>query len=274
MVIKVLMEDTAVSKEFETEHGLSLLIETKNKKILFDTGASDLFLKNLKLLGNKIDDIDLAVISHGHYDHGGGLKHFLKDKRRTNVYIHKLAFEEYYGLRSNNNIEYVGIDSALKTNNRIVFTSDRFFVGEGLQLFSNIDEVEPRPVLNNALLQKAGDDFVKDEFGHEQYLIIEEDGQTVLVTGCTHRGIINVMTHLKAVKGKYPDYVIGGFHLSNRAQTNTESDTTIERTAKFMQSTGAMFYTCHCTGHKPFEKIKSIVGDKVRYIAAGESFTI
>ena len=77
MLIKTLVENTAISKDFGSEHGLSLYIETKKHKILFDVGASELFLKNAKKLDVSIADVDFLVISHGHYDHGGGLKSFI-----------------------------------------------------------------------------------------------------------------------------------------------------------------------------------------------------
>jgi metal-dependent hydrolase (beta-lactamase superfamily II) len=77
MVVKVLMENTAVSGDFQTEHGLSLYVETGGYRLLFDTGASGLFLENAKKLDVDIAKVDFAVISHGHYDHGGGLKPFL-----------------------------------------------------------------------------------------------------------------------------------------------------------------------------------------------------
>lgn len=77
MLIKVLIENTAISKDFGCEHGLSLYIETGDRKILFDVGASELFLENAKKLGVDVSDVDYLVISHGHYDHGGGLRAFL-----------------------------------------------------------------------------------------------------------------------------------------------------------------------------------------------------
>ena len=79
MIIKTLVENTSISKDFGNEHGLSLYIETNALKILFDVGASELFLKNAEKLGVNITDVDFLVISHGHYDHGGGLKIFFKE---------------------------------------------------------------------------------------------------------------------------------------------------------------------------------------------------
>ena len=87
MIVKVLSENTTSSEKFESEHGLSLYIETGTHKVLFDTGSSDLFAKNAEKMGVDIASVDLAVISHGHYDHGGGLKTFLgiNNRMKTSV---------------------------------------------------------------------------------------------------------------------------------------------------------------------------------------------
>ena len=86
MIIKALVENTSISEDFASEHGLSLYIETKNHKILFDVGASELFLQNAKKLDVNIADVDFLVISHGHYDHGGGLKTFLKENTKPRYF--------------------------------------------------------------------------------------------------------------------------------------------------------------------------------------------
>ncbi|MDD2234946.1 MAG: MBL fold metallo-hydrolase [Desulfitobacteriaceae bacterium] len=88
MLIKTLVENISISKDFGNEHGLSLYIETKKHKILFDVGASELFLQNAKKLDVNITDVDILVISHGHYDHGGGLKVFLQENSAATVYLH------------------------------------------------------------------------------------------------------------------------------------------------------------------------------------------
>ncbi len=89
MLIKTLVENTSLSKDFGSEHGLSLYIETQNHKILFDVGASDLFLQNAKKLDVNIADVDFLAISHGHYDHGGGLKTFLEENTKAEVFLRK-----------------------------------------------------------------------------------------------------------------------------------------------------------------------------------------
>ena len=106
MRIKVLAEDTSSNSSMKSEHGLSLYIETMGKKILFDTGASNLFLENAEKMGISIKDVDLAVISHGHYDHGGGLRGFFEENDKAKVYIHKKAFEPHFSKRSEKTAAY------------------------------------------------------------------------------------------------------------------------------------------------------------------------
>ena len=99
MIVKVLAENTTSSEALGSEHGLSLYIETETHKILFDTGASGLFAENAEKMGVDLTRVDLAVISHGHYDHGGGLKTFLGINNRAKIYLHHMAFEPHYANR-------------------------------------------------------------------------------------------------------------------------------------------------------------------------------
>ncbi len=273
MIIKTLVENTALSKNFGSEHGLSLYIEANSRKILFDVGASDLFLENAKKLNIDISDVDYLIISHGHYDHGGGLKTFLRENTKAEVFLHRMAFEKYYALRSDDELEYIGLDEELKQNRRIVFTSDRFFIIRGIQVFSNITRKESLPKSNNSLFMEHDGKIVQDTFAHEQNLIIEEAGKTLLVTGCAHNSIVNILEHFHDLKGRMPDYVVGGFHLFSRSSGN-EVHEMIDRIGKYLVGTKAKFYTCHCTGLEPYKRLKVIMGDSIDYLSAGSEIHI
>ena len=273
MLIKTLVENTSVSEDFGSEHGLSLYIETKKQKILFDVGASELFLQNAKKLGVNIVDVDFLVISHGHYDHGGGLKTFFEENTKAEVFLHRFAFEKHYAIRKNDELDFIGLDEDLKQNKQVVLTSDRFFISSGIQVFSNIVKREPRPKSNSGLLKGHRGQTVDDTFAHEQNLVIEEDGKTLLVTGCAHNGIINILEHFHTLKGRMPDYVIGGFHLSSRSGGNEDSEMT-DRIVKYLLSTKAKFYTCHCTGIEPYKRLKAGMGDSIDYLSTGSGIKI
>lgn len=273
MIVKALVENTAISKDFGCEHGLSLYIETGNRKILFDVGASELFLENAKKLGVDVSDVDYLVISHGHDDHGGGLRAFLGENTKAEVFLHPLAFEQHCALRSDDTMEQIGLEAELKESRQIVLTSERFFIGKGIQVFSNVPQRQPLPISNSGLLMELKGQIVEDNFAHEQNLIIEEDGATLLVTGCAHNGIVNILDHFQTLKGRMPDYVIGGFHLSSRSAGN-ESPETIEKIGSHLLDTKAKYYTCHCTGTEPYRQLKSVMGDHIDYLSAGAELTI
>ncbi|NLB27894.1 MAG: MBL fold metallo-hydrolase [Clostridiaceae bacterium] len=272
MLIKTLMENTAQSPALGCEHGLSLYIEALGRQILFDTGASPLFIDNAHKMDIDLSQVEFVVISHGHYDHGGGLGAFFEINDRAEVFIHPQAFGGYYA-RKKGQVRFIGIDERLKESKQIVFTADRFTITRGIRVFSNVDPVEPFPSSNRDLLKKEKGGLVDDDFVHEQNLVIEEEAAMVLFTGCAHNGIVNIVRHFHTIKGRYPDVVIGGFHLA-KSDEDRESDEEIDRIAAFLVSTGAKYYTCHCTGLVPYGILKGKMGDRIDYLAAGVTLEV
>lgn len=268
MIIKALAENTSVSDNFSCEHGLSLYIETKKHKLLFDMGKSDLFVQNAKKLDVDLSEVDCAVISHGHYDHGGGLKSFLDINKKAQVYIHEKAFEKHFSKRPSGTA-YIGLDNNLKNNERIVFTGGYYKIDDELELFSGIRQKELMSSSNKPLLMENGDKLVQDTFDHEQNLIITENGRTLLLAGCAHNGIVNIIQRFKEIKGKYADIVIGGFHLYSNGTGKSEDASLIKAIGERLKESGSLYYTCHCTGIPAFEQLSAVMGSKIRYLATG-----
>lgn len=258
MKITSLLENTASSEKVRSEHGLSLYIETEKSKILFDMGQTDLFYENALSLGIDLKSVDFAVLSHGHYDHGGGLKKFLEVNRTAPVYINEYAFEQHY----NGTEKYIGLDVSLKDSHRIIFTKDEFFISEKLKLFSCNGREKKHDLGSFGLTCFENGKFVPDSFRHEQYLLIEEDNKKILISGCSHKGILDITDWFK------PDYLIGGFHFSK-----LPLDETLITYAKFLDSYKTHFYTCHCTGAEQFSFMKNHM-EKLSYLSCGDSILI
>lgn len=269
MFIKCLVENTSISQEYKAKHGLSIYIETAKHKILFDLGPNGLFLENAKKLGIDIKDIDTVVISHGHADHGKGLKTFMENNHTAKIYLTKTAFDKHYikvcGIPFS-----VGLDESLKESNQIVLTDENCEIDDELILFSNVKNRKMFSAANKKLLAKYDGRLAEDVFEHEHYLIVREKGNDVLFTGCSHNGIVNIIEkYYEMNANKKLAYVIGGFHLFNPTSKKYESDDLITSIAKELCALDSKFYTCHCTGTKAYQIMKKEMKDKLDYLSTG-----
>ncbi len=206
MKISVLTENCA-SEYFLAEHGLSYFIEYDNKKILFDTGATDIFLKNAEKLNINVDKANVVVLSHGHWDHGNGLK-YIENKP---LLCHPDVFIKRFRKGENKNI---GLDLSYKeiTNKFSLITSK-----ESYYITPNIIFLGEIPRLNNFeaqettfITENGDDDFVIDDSA----LAIVKNEELIIVSACSHSGICNITEYAKKITGiNSVKAVIGGFHL-------------------------------------------------------------
>jgi 7,8-dihydropterin-6-yl-methyl-4-(beta-D-ribofuranosyl)aminobenzene 5'-phosphate synthase len=154
MIIKVLMENTTIDNNFLTEHGLSLYIETKAHKIFFDTGQSGGFLENAKKLGVAISEVDTVFISHGHYDHTGGLVAFFEMNQHAKVYVSAEGFSDLYSKKDEGNLVYIGMDKRLENHKQIIQVEDDGMIDEELEIFTKATKRYPKPSMNHTLMKK------------------------------------------------------------------------------------------------------------------------
>ena len=191
MKVTSLVENTS-RRGLPVEHGLSLHIQLDNgRQVLFDMGQRRLFADNAERLGIRLADVDVAIVSHGHYDHGGGLRAFLELNDKAKVYVHRHAFEPHYSLRESG-LRYIGIDHDLATHERVVLCGDETRIGEDMVLFAGVDGQCLMPIGNRLLFGPRQD--VNDDFRHEQSLIIKEKEKTVLFAGCAHHSLAQELT--------------------------------------------------------------------------------
>lgn len=258
MRITVLSENTSSRPDIGAEHGLSLYIETAGKKILFDAGQTDLFAENAVRLGIDLSQADFAVLSHGHYDHGGGLKRFLEINSKAPVYISRHAFGEHY----NGTEKYIGLDRTLAESDRLVYTDETYRIDETTTLFSPMHNTPPVCESKTGMTVRTENGFLGDTFRHEQFMLIKENGRKYLFSGCSHSGILNVAEWFS------PDVLVGGFHLSKVDRTEILSGI-----AERLNRYDTEFYTCHCTGVTQYEQMKLHMR-KLNYISAGTAIEI
>lgn len=273
MIIKSLIDNKSISNEYKSKHGLSLYIETTTNKILFDLGPNHLFLENAKKLGVNIEDIDMVVISHGHKDHGGGIKYFLENNKKGKIYINKSSFMPYYtkvlGFK-----HYVGLDKSFESNDRIILCSNNYKINDNLILFADVPKKDLISKSNDSLFMKINKEYVKDTFNHEQNLIINDDGKNILVAGCAHKGITNILSVGENICNESFDYVIGGFHLFNPVSKKYEDNELITSIGFELNKRKTKYYTCHCTGTNAFKILKETLKDKINYLSAGTTIEL
>ncbi|ABG84468.1 MBL fold metallo-hydrolase [Clostridium perfringens] len=271
--ITTLVENTKISDEYENKHGLSFHIETEKHNILFDLGPKNTFLTNAKKLNINLEEVDIVVISHGHNDHGGGLEEFLKINNKAKVYIHKDAFNEYYSMAGIFK-KYIGLDKELKKNPRIILTEGDMKIDDELYLFSVVENRHKVSKFNKVLYKRVDGMYLEDDFVHEQSLIITENNKNVLMGGCAHNDIRNIIDKAEVIIGKDLDYVISGFHIFNPSTGISESDLFINTLGDNLNKRNTKFYTCHCTGMRAFKMLEEKLQDKIEYISTGQVLNI
>lgn len=258
MKVITLFENNTISKEYRKGHGLSLYIETSGHKILFDMGKDDAFEKNANKLGVKLEDVDTAIISHGHYDHGKGLGTFLELNKKAKVYIGKGAFDNHLTKLLGFIKLDLGLKKDLQNSDRLVFIDDMVKIDDELIIFSNVKGSKLVPKGNNRLLKEYGDGSIKaDDFEHEINLLVNENDRYSLFCGCAHRGIINIIDRAKEITGKDMKTVIGGFHLMGMDVNNADSKEFLNELSKnLLNNNSGTYYTCHCTSEEIYKYLK------------------
>ncbi len=280
MRVTTLIENNALDgrDDLVPEHGLSLLIRTGTTTILFDTGASGVFADNAEALGVDLTEVDLAVLSHHHFDHGGGLGRFFEINPSAPVFLRNAPLAPRWFKALAVVKRPIGLDPEVveTASDRFRFIAEDTEIAPGVWLLTDIAETHPRPKGNRKLYVESDGRLEPDPFDHELILVVHEGDGMVVVTGCSHSGILNMV---ETAAAKFPNTpisaVIGGFHLIGLPHTMTASRSEVETIARTMlDRVSGPIFTGHCTGRKGFEALSTVMGDRLRPIRTGDSIEL
>lgn len=255
---------------FRGEGGLSLLVNTDKDCFLLDTGYSNLFLQNAKLLDIDLSKIDTVVLTHGHSDHSNGLK-FLEDKKT--IILHPMAFKDRWSIRKK---EYVGLpmtETQLKSRHNVIETTEPyqicnncFFLGQIPMTVDFEKNGNFSTCLDEGLTQT---DYTEDDSG----IAIKTTKGLVIATGCGHRGICNTIEHAKKITGQTNVYaVLGGFHLRKLEKQKEIIDKTINY---IIENNIKELYLGHCVTDDVIDYFEqNLPNVKIHRLSAGKVFEI
>ncbi len=305
----VTLVENLVYGKLTAEHGLSIYIEHEGNRILFDTGQSDRFLRNAETLGIDIASVDMLVLSHGHYDHAGGLEHFCHANSKAHIYVKRGFFNKKF----NKDGRFIGASyDATLYDGRLIELDAGTEIASGVHIVTDIPISNPWDThFENLFVREENSDatLIADRFEDEQFLAIELEGGLAVISGCSHRGITNILESARqaffpvatlsektrysagtipaaavaaaahpnapnvasAVIATAPQFrlVLGGFHLSNA------SDELAERVAQKLEDERiARLGCCHCTGVDNYARLKNHFGAKAFYAWTGTDITI
>ncbi len=216
MQLSVLTENAAGGR-FKAEHGLSYYLEHEGFKLLFDTGHSDVFLQNAKQLSINLDQVNTVVLSHGHWDHGDGLR-FLKNKM---LVCHPDVFMKRYRKQDHSYIGLELTENEIESKFNIVKSTKPYYITETIIFLGTVPRIMPFEAQTTSFVDADDlDDFVPDDSA----LVFVQNNELIIVTACSHAGICNIIEHAKKTTGiNKINSVIGGFHLKEQNEQTKET---------------------------------------------------
>jgi 7,8-dihydropterin-6-yl-methyl-4-(beta-D-ribofuranosyl)aminobenzene 5'-phosphate synthase len=248
--ITTLVENSAGEHhQLQSEHGLSFHVKAGDSTILFDTGASSKFIHNAGRLSLDLKSIDQVLISHGHYDHSGGYKSFVDQgfNRDAKLLVRPGFFNKKYGVRANHS-EYLGNgftqEELVGAGISIEIIHDPVKeVAPGVFSVSGFDRTCPMEQLNQRFRVERDGVEVLDDFSDEQVMVVKSEKGLVIVLGCSHPGLINILTTIKNRFEEKIHAVVGGTHL---VEANQER---LEKTMDFLLDQEIpLIGISHCSG--------------------------
>lgn len=266
LTLTIIIENHVIKPKLKAEHGWSIIVEKDDQKILFDCGQSSQIISNANKLNINLNDLNKIVLSHGHYDHTGGLLSILKViKNNIKVFANPDIFEKKYKVTKKKIKKYIGFpfnrNIYEKNRAKFVLGKKELNLGNDIYLTGQIERNNNFEKVENTFIKKENDIFIHDNINDDISMFIDLPKGLVLILGCAHSGIINVIEHIKNLTKKDNFLaIIGGFHLDGRNKKYIEK-TLIELNKYKIKS----IFPAHCTGLENYYRLKKIFGKNCHY---------
>lgn len=278
MIIKFLVDNRSGREEIKSEHGLSIYLEADGRKILFDAGATDLCIENAEKMGIDLGDVDLAVVSHGHYDHTGGFPEFCQLNEKAPIFIHKNAFRESYGYTADGNkkdpsgIRWTQEEKEIM-GPRVILTEGPIAITKNIVITGTVPLAKGfQPTESFYYLDEDGNE-VEDDLSHEQCLVIREEDGIAIFSGCSHRGVISALeAGMKMFPGEPVKLLVAGMHLysTDEERRNHVIHQVVDQI--LIEQRIKKIMPVHCTGEEAIKTLEQALGSHCIAAKAGDEF--
>lgn len=270
MKITVLTDNKVRRRGFIAEHGLSLFIEYDHTYTLFDTGQSDLFIKNAVKSDIDLHNTDQVIISHGHYDHGGGVRFLPKLAKAPKVYIQQKAFADKFAYNDQeSSYRNVSFENS-RIENEYTIIDGNVKINENMTLLTNIPHTVLFEDIPKGFFIRTDAGMIADELVDEQLLVIETKRGLFIFIGCAHPGIINCLSYVKKEFPNVPiNTVVAGMHLEK------VDDERLSYTINALEKMHIKhLIPLHCTGLMAIAAMKKVFKERCIILNTGDTIDI
>ncbi|MBD3226176.1 MAG: MBL fold metallo-hydrolase [Caldithrix sp.] len=271
--LTILTENRANNPNLIGEQGLSILVETDHGNLLFDTGQSDAFLKNAMEMGIDLVSVDKIVISHGHYDHTGGLPQMVDMREHTQIYCHPAAINKKYAVYPAGRLD-IGVtwekNDLASRGAHFIYKTHAVEIYPDVWISGEIPRYTEYEFIDEKYQQRVLESFIHDDIHDDMGLYLNTKRGVIVLLGCGHAGVINTVKHAMRVTDNHTLYaVVGGMHLQHSQEERIDK---VVRNLEKLHP--AHVLPMHCTGFYAIHRMLQCCKDKVKLLNVGDVFEL
>lgn len=260
--ITFLVENTVIAPGWQGEYGFAALVTVDDKSYLFDTGSAEALFTNINLAGMSLEDVEGIIISHGHFDHTGGLIKAIQLAGKKNVYAHSNIFADRYAQAGDN---YIPIGSVAaqadieKNGGKLIYTDDFTMISPNIYATGFVPRITDYEDVGGNFKVKCNGEYEDDILEDDMAIVIDHPDGLIIMSGCAHAGIVNIIEYVRSkMNNKKVQAFLGGTHLVS-ADSNR-----INRTAEYLEKLEInQIVLAHCTGFYAAAQLYKRLGGKV-----------